>query len=293
MDQGEFTRKDWHHSLKRIARVLLSRALRCLESTLLVQERVKPHCPIHVFCWNAFVFETQVTCASREVHVSIDMKEEPLHHLAVHGAERNGLTQAIHWLQCVFAQRNASREEEDRKESPVVIIDKRSERAKALCSACLNDSPLDTFIFIVEQEPGILLEQDDCGWLPLHYACQYSSLEVVSLLVDKCPESLVVPDDCGRLPLHVACDALQAVKVLELLLKASPDTLLHTDKHGMLPLHVACTRRFARLECIRVLVQANRFTILHKCESGDTCLQLAFHHVGIARHSCWKLWIKL
>lgn len=60
-------------------------------------------------------------------------------------------------------------------------------------------------------------------------------------------------------------------ETLQLLLQRYPEGAHITDANGMLPLHYA-----DGLECVRILVDFDLFTVLHICNDGSSVLQLAF-----------------
>jgi len=100
---------------------------------------------------------------------------------------------------------------------------------------------------------------DRQGWMPLHYACRFSSenIELIKYLLGKYNEAVEKPDRFGRLPLHLACDGNAPVEVIRALLENHEGTVLgETNYMKMIPLHIACNRE-AEFEVVKVLLDAD------------------------------------
>lgn len=163
-------------------------------------------------------------------------------------------------------------------------------------------APLEVIQFLVEVYPSALRARGFRKSLPLHEAScgEGRRVEVVQLLIDRYEGAeshhggLNVIDDIGRIPLHYAAfhfcpigtdpmeqrhEALErhagAVETLELLLERYPKGVHAADEEGFLPLHMACNCIHPCTECIRLLLEANLFTVLQKTKDGRTALQLA------------------
>ena len=78
--------------------------------------------------------------------------------------------------------------------------------------------------------------QDSSGSTPLHYACQYSCIEIVRHLIS-CDCDQTILNDKGELALHLAC--CQSSIITRMLTKCDVNTL---NLNGNAPLHIACGR---------------------------------------------------
>jgi hypothetical protein len=96
--------------------------------------------------------------------------------------------------------------------------------------------------------------------LPIHYACEEKSPEVIQLLLDNDTEkkTILEKDHRGQLPIHYACEEGAPVEVIQLLLNSDTDkkTILEKDDNGRLPIHSAC-QYAAPVEMIKLLLQAS------------------------------------
>lgn len=113
--------------------------------------------------------------------------------------------------------------------------------------------------------------------LPVHVACASGSSEVlVKLLIDSYPEGLQVKDTYGFLPLHYAASRGRTkLEILELLLERYSEGIYLEDDNGRLPVHHAC--EIHSLDYIRLLVEADRNTLIPKSCGENTPLQLAYY----------------
>jgi ankyrin repeat protein len=125
---------------------------------------------------------------------------------------------------------------------------------------------------LVEMHPGALQETMPDGFLALHHACDNNaSLEVIKCLVDKRPEALGEKTSDGYLPLHLACDNMASVEVIRFLVDKRPDSLEEKTNDGWLPLHLACDN-IASVEVIKFLVDKRPESVGETTPDG--CLPL-------------------
>ena len=129
----------------------------------------------------------------------------------------------------------------------------------------------------VQAFPESFTTKDNCGMVPLHYACTGSSsnfLENAIVLQDAHKDSLQIednrgrtplkllsntakmPDEKGKLPLHhaVAWSGALREQSLLILVNAYPDSIRTADKYGMLPFHHACLNQALSVEVLMILL---------------------------------------
>eukprot|EP00984_Skeletonema_dohrnii_P014151 scaffold5922_cov109-Skeletonema_dohrnii-CCMP3373.AAC.4 len=103
----------------------------------------------------------------------------------------------------------------------------------------------------------------ESGCTPLHLACEntHVTLNIVQRLVDAHPDSVRQEDDEGWMPLHYLCDNdelddMVSVEILRLLLEKYQGSVRHVNNVGHLPIHVACGRNSRSPDFCRELIEA-------------------------------------
>jgi hypothetical protein len=124
--------------------------------------------------------------------------------------------------------------------------------------ACQFTAPLEVIQFLVEQWPEAVKKTTVNGSLPLHLLCSNNApLEVVQFLVEQWPEAVMATKD-GWLPLHCTCDNVcfykEPLNVIQFLVEQWPEAVKKSTVNGSLPLHYACSNK-APLEVIQYLVE--------------------------------------
>lgn len=143
---------------------------------------------------------------------------------------------------------------------------------------------------LIDRYPDSVMTTDDDGMLPFHRACESGdSREVVELLMDSYRgneadhKGLNVTDNNGCIPLHYAVSGEVSgpmlIGIVQFLLNNYPEGVGITDNSDMLPLHRLCTALASdrTRENVRVLLEANPYTILQENNDRMTPLQLAFN----------------
>ena len=76
--------------------------------------------------------------------------------------------------------------------------------------ACSMGCPLPIVQLLYGAYPKAIELQGDCGFLPLHHACNYNKLincwDVVRFLVETYPDGRLKREECGRLPIYYLCE---------------------------------------------------------------------------------------
>ena len=112
------------------------------------------------------------------------------------------------------------------------------------------------------------------GSLPLHRALNNNAtLGAIKLLVKGNPESLQVANNQGSLPLHIACE-FSSVKVVQFLLElnGNDSCLDHLDIEGNSPLHYAC--RGGSYNTVKYLLERNASSVSERNADGKLPIHL-------------------
>ena len=110
------------------------------------------------------------------------------------------------------------------------------------------------------------------GYLPLHLACAYNSLEIVKL-VSNCDVNAKT-SRTGNTPLHIACERGSAEIVKYLVEESHCDTTVR-NSNGEFPLHIACSRQ--SLQVVKLV--SNCDVNAKTSHTGNTPLHIA-HQYG-------------
>ncbi|CAJ1901148.1 unnamed protein product [Cylindrotheca closterium] len=116
------------------------------------------------------------------------------------------------------------------------------DRWTALHHACNRRCPYaDVVEALITAYPDALLQEEDKGWLPLHYACRFKApKEVVRLLIHQFPEKGRMAVKClerqGRTPLYYAVRYDAPPGVVGLLLEVDASAVLEEDQNADSPL---------------------------------------------------------
>ena len=138
--------------------------------------------------------------------------------------------------------------------------------------------------YLIEAYPEAVNATDAGGNLPPHAACFAGvSLDVLQLLLDrytgdeKNHRGLSVTNNNGLLPLHFYAYCREPdTGAFQQLLDLYPQGIHVAERErGLLPLHVACFNPFSVLNLIRLLVEADLYTIVRTSRNGETPYQIA------------------
>ena len=120
--------------------------------------------------------------------------------------------------------------------------------------------------YICKIQPECLLQQDDQGNTPLHYACQYAPETVCRVLLQAGPRACQIPNHRGLLPIHLLCswDNQQSLQFFRDMLHSYPACVTVADRNERLPLHSACDSQEPRQDVIALLVDCHPAALLAK-----------------------------
>jgi ankyrin repeat protein len=147
-----------------------------------------------------------------------------------------------------------------------------------LHSAITSNRPIEVIQLLLDSdiEKKTILEKDDRGYLPIHYACfLIAPVEVIQLLLDSDSDkrTILQKDDYGQLPIHLACNKDAHVEMIRVFLDndTTKESIFEKDDGGRLPIHCACLLN-AYVEVIQLLLDRTltrerswRRTIMDSC----------------------------
>ena len=145
--------------------------------------------------------------------------------------------------------------------------------------ALLRGAPVSIVRYLCCAQPQALQQADFEGNLPMHYAAQYSSEEVIRLLFESWPAACKHANGRDRLPFHILCSRcwdhdMVSLNLMKRVLKECADACKRGDRNGRLPLHVACEQPNPRWDVLQLLVESHSPALLVKDQSKRTPLQL-------------------
>lgn len=85
--------------------------------------------------------------------------------------------------------------------------------------------------------PSAILEADDFGWIPLHYAAYMGSVQVVKLFLENNNSTAYVKDREGKCAIHIAAKEGH-IDVLRVIILECPDTCELLDSRDRTALHL-------------------------------------------------------
>jgi len=128
-----------------------------------------------------------------------------------------------------------------------------------------------------------ILQRDEFGWNPLHYACRFSprNIELIRLLTEASPDAALQVDHYNRYPLHIACLSDTTTEVVLALLALDTNvpkiTISGTTRRfGFNPLHFACYN-CSSVEVVHILCDADpeKKTLVTPTKKGQLPLHMA------------------
>jgi len=163
----------------------------------------------------------------------------------------------------------------------------------------VENAPLFTLEMLVMLNPMALAHRDYIDYLPIHYACQYGSVDLVRIVCEAYKVSLVERIG-GRLPIHIAAEynTLPVVEYLVEMDKSSLNVCAQSasrpqdnvfsvmisnkmkkslSKASGLPLHFAC-KNYRNADIIMYLIDQNAFAAAVPDDTGDFPLHIILRY---------------
>ncbi|XP_050268326.1 ankyrin repeat-containing protein At5g02620-like isoform X3 [Quercus robur] len=132
---------------------------------------------------------------------------------------------------------------------------------------------------LLEACPSAIVEADDFGWIPLHYAAHFGNEKFVDLFLKKNMSLVYIKDKAGMSALHISAKEGHA-DVTRTLISVCPDSCELLDNRGRTALHLAAES--GRSKVVKVFLQtlASEDLINQQDEKGNT----PFHLAAMKRH---------
>ncbi|XP_065630195.1 protein ACCELERATED CELL DEATH 6-like [Quercus suber] len=127
---------------------------------------------------------------------------------------------------------------------------------------------------MLDKFPTAIVEADDYGWIPLHYAAYLGNVKVVELFLKKNSSLAYIMDKEGMSALHISAKKGH-VGVMRTLIRNCPETCELLDNKGRTALHVAVET--GKKNAVEILLKELAFQDLinEQDEEGNTPLHLA------------------
>ena len=133
------------------------------------------------------------------------------------------------------------------------------------------------------EDHRVMTTTDEKGWLPLHHALQSGAcLGAIKLLIKGNPSALRVVGNNWVLPLHIACE-FSSVGVLQHITELSAIPLHTRELEGNSPLHYAC--QGGNLGVVKYLLEQHVPSILEPNSSGKLPVHLLWDSNRVDRDS--------
>ena len=133
------------------------------------------------------------------------------------------------------------------------------------------------------EDHRVMTTTDEKGWLPLHHALQSGAcLGAIKLLIKGNPSALRVVGNNWVLPLHIACE-FSSVGVLQHITGLSAASLHTRDLEGNSPLHYAC--QGGNLGVVKYLLEQHVPSVLEPNSSGKLPVHLLWDSNRVDRDS--------
>nr|POF25121.1 isoform 2 of protein accelerated cell death 6 [Quercus suber] len=144
--------------------------------------------------------------------------------------------------------------------------------SRKLCK--LNVTETDFLHKMLDKFPTAIVEADDYGWIPLHYAAYLGNVKVVELFLKKNSSLAYIMDKEGMSALHISAKKGH-VGVMRTLIRNCPETCELLDNKGRTALHVAVET--GKKNAVEILLKELAFQDLinEQDEEGNTPLHLA------------------
>ncbi|KAK7851025.1 ankyrin repeat-containing protein itn1, partial [Quercus suber] len=148
-----------------------------------------------------------------------------------------------------------------------------------------NNTILSVFVVFVGELleskicPSAILEADDFGWIPLHYAAYMGRVQVVKLFLENNNSTAYVKDREGKCAIHIAAKEGH-IDVLRVIILKCPDTCELFDNRDRTALYLAVES--GRRNVVKLFLQELAFQDL--INEHDNEGNTAFHLAAIKGH---------
>ena len=135
---------------------------------------------------------------------------------------------------------------------------------------------------LLEACPSAIVEADDFGWTPLHYAAHFGNAKFVNLFLKKNMSLVYIKDKAGMSALHISAKEGR-VDVTRTLIRECPDSCELLDNKGRTALHLAA--KSGRSKVVKVFLQtlASEDLINHLINQQDEKGNTPFHLAAMKR----------
>ncbi|XP_030951303.1 ankyrin repeat-containing protein At5g02620-like isoform X2 [Quercus lobata] len=127
---------------------------------------------------------------------------------------------------------------------------------------------------LLEACPSAIVEADDFGWIPLHYAAHFGNAKFVNLFLKKNMSLVYIKEKAGMSALHISAKEGH-VDVTRTLITECPDSCELLDKKDRTALHLAAESGNSKLVKVFLQTLATEDLINQQDKEGNTPFHLA------------------
>ncbi|XP_050268321.1 ankyrin repeat-containing protein At5g02620-like isoform X1 [Quercus robur] len=127
---------------------------------------------------------------------------------------------------------------------------------------------------LLEACPSAIVEADDFGWIPLHYAAHFGNAKFVNLFLKKNMSLVYIKEKAGMSALHISSKEGH-VDVTRTLITECPDSCELLDKKDRTALHLAAESGNSKLVKVFLQTLATEDLINQQDKEGNTPFHLA------------------
>ena len=139
--------------------------------------------------------------------------------------------------------------------------------------AIAEQAPHSVIRTLLAANAGATKVKGEHGYLPLHYACQWSipQEKVISLLLGAYMTAASIPADNGMLPLHMVCQSTASEEAIDAILAAHPEGMNVQDKTYRYPLdYVKSSSKKNKVSVFKALDHASVYCNISKAATSRT-----------------------
>ncbi|KAL0016477.1 hypothetical protein SO802_003546 [Lithocarpus litseifolius] len=127
---------------------------------------------------------------------------------------------------------------------------------------------------LLEACPSAIVEADDFGWIPLHYAAHFGNAKFVNLFLKKNVSLVHIKDKAGMSALHISAKEGH-VDLTRTLIIECPDSCELLDNKDRTSLHLAAERGNSKVVKVFLQTLASEDLIYQQDKEGNTPFHLA------------------